>query len=94
MKSIASKTLPYRKCKIVYERLIESNVDFYALDIPGLKWIEIDTKEDLANAERIFGERASLFSRINIDKVDIRTDVSYSNTLFTFFRMRERKARR
>ncbi len=29
-----------------YERLIEHNVPFYALDISGLKWLEIDTHED------------------------------------------------
>ncbi len=37
-----------------YERLIEKNVPFYALDISGLKWTEIDTKEDFATAELIF----------------------------------------
>lgn len=37
-----------------YERLIETNVPFYALDITGLKWIEIDTKEDFVAAESIF----------------------------------------
>jgi len=37
-----------------YERLIEKDVPFYALDISGLKWTEIDTKEDFATAERIF----------------------------------------
>ena len=34
-----------------YERLIEKNVPFYALDISGLKWTEIDTKEDFIAAE-------------------------------------------
>ena len=29
-----------------YERLIEKDVPFYALDISGLRWTEIDTKED------------------------------------------------
>jgi len=29
-----------------YDRLIEKNVNFYALDISGLKWVEIDTRED------------------------------------------------
>ncbi len=29
-----------------YERLIEKGVPFYALDISGLNWIEIDTHED------------------------------------------------
>ncbi|MCZ6633328.1 MAG: phosphocholine cytidylyltransferase family protein [bacterium] len=36
-----------------YERLIEKNVPFYALDISGLKWTEIDTKEDLITAQKI-----------------------------------------
>jgi choline kinase len=40
-----------------YERLIEKNVPFYALDISGLKWTEIDTKEDLITAEKIFIEK-------------------------------------
>ena len=37
-----------------YERLIEKDVPFYALDISGLKWVEIDTKEDFTMAKRIF----------------------------------------
>ena len=37
-----------------YERLISKNVPFHALDITGLKWTEIDTKEDFAQAEEIF----------------------------------------
>ncbi len=37
-----------------YERLIEKNVPFYALDISGLKWTEIDTKEDFITAEKMF----------------------------------------
>jgi choline kinase len=40
-----------------YERLIEKNVPFYALDISGLAWTEIDTKEDLVTAEKIFSRR-------------------------------------
>ncbi len=39
-----------------YERLIDKNVPFYALDISGLKWTEIDTKEDFITAERIFSQ--------------------------------------
>lgn len=38
-----------------YEKLIKKNVPFYALDISGLKWTEIDTKEDFFTAEKIFG---------------------------------------
>jgi len=41
-----------------YERLIEKDVPFYALDISGLKWVEIDTKEDFATAIKIFDEKS------------------------------------
>jgi len=37
-----------------YERLIEKDVPFYALDISGLRWTEIDTKEDFMLAGKIF----------------------------------------
>ena len=37
-----------------YERLIEKEVPFYALDISGLNWVEIDTKEDFIKAKEIF----------------------------------------
>ena len=37
-----------------YERLIEKNVPFYSLDISGLKWVEIDTREDLDFGIKIF----------------------------------------
>jgi len=37
-----------------YERLIEKELPFYALDISGIKWIEIDTKEDFITAKEIF----------------------------------------
>ncbi len=37
-----------------YERLIEKNVPFYALDISGLKWVEIDTREDFDLGVKIF----------------------------------------
>ncbi len=40
-----------------YERLIVKNVPFYALDISGLRWTEIDTKEDFIIAERIFNQK-------------------------------------
>jgi len=46
------------------------------------------------NAIRTFEERSRCFKRINVDSVDIRTDVPYSKALFSFFRMRERRARR
>lgn len=40
-----------------YERLITKAVPFHALDISGLKWTEIDTKEDFAMAEKIFNQK-------------------------------------
>jgi len=40
-----------------YERLIEKNVPFYALDISGLKWTEIDTKEDFITAENMLNKK-------------------------------------
>ncbi len=40
-----------------YERLIDKDVPFYALDISGLKWVEIDTKEDFVIAEKIFNKK-------------------------------------
>lgn len=39
-----------------YERLMGQQVPFHALDITGLKWVEIDTKEDYHLAETIFNE--------------------------------------
>lgn len=45
-------------------------------------------------AVRIFDERARCFRRINVDSVDIRTDTPYVKALFSFFRMRERRAGR
>lgn len=40
-----------------YERLIDQNVAFYALDISGLKWTEIDTHEDFVTAKKIFSQK-------------------------------------
>jgi len=37
-----------------YEKLIQKNISFYALNISGLRWIEVDTLEDFINAEKIF----------------------------------------
>ena len=36
-----------------YERLIEKGASFHALDITGLEWVEIDTKEDFDLAKKI-----------------------------------------
>ncbi len=40
-----------------YERLIAKGVPFNILDITGLKWTEIDTREDFALAEEIFNPK-------------------------------------
>ena len=37
-----------------YERLIEKEVPFYALDISGLKWVKIDTRKDFDIGIKIF----------------------------------------
>lgn len=37
-----------------YERLIEKNIPFHALDITGLKWVEIDTLSDFNLGKEIF----------------------------------------
>jgi uncharacterized protein (DUF58 family) len=36
-------------------------------------------------------ERKDLFSSINVDNIDIRTDIPYTQSLFKFFKMRERR---
>lgn len=41
-----------------YERLIQKGVSFHALDITGLQWVEIDTKEDFVKAEK--GQKPSM----------------------------------
>jgi uncharacterized protein (DUF58 family) len=38
-------------------------------------------------------ERDMLFRSINVDNIDIRTDIPYARSLFKFFRQRERRAR-
>ena len=43
------------------------------------------------NSLKMRDERRQLFRSINIDHVDIRTDVSYAKELYKFFRMRERR---
>ncbi|MFT4595838.1 MAG: choline kinase [Paracrocinitomix sp.] len=38
-----------------YERLIDRGVAFHAIDITGMAWTEIDTLDDYAAAEKLFG---------------------------------------
>ncbi len=44
-----------------------------------------------ARALKMFDERSRLFRSINIDHIDIRTDRPYSQEMYKFFRMRERR---
>ncbi len=41
--------------EFAYEKLIEKDTSFHALDITGLDWTEIDTKEDFLSANQLFG---------------------------------------
>ncbi len=50
-------------------------------------------REFRRNALQIVQERKKTFSRLGVDNVDIRCDIPYHRTLFTFFRMRERRLR-
>jgi uncharacterized protein (DUF58 family) len=45
------------------------------------------------NATKVLEERRRMFNRINVDNVDVYTDVPYTQTLFTFFRKRQRRVR-
>ena len=50
------------------------------------------TREEFhKNALRIFEERKKIFNRINVDAVDIRTNIPYARTLFAFFKAREKR---
>jgi uncharacterized protein (DUF58 family) len=46
-----------------------------------------------ANALRRSRERTLLFHSVNVDCIDVRTDVEYSKSLLKFFRARERRMR-
>jgi uncharacterized protein (DUF58 family) len=43
------------------------------------------------NSKRIFDERQRLLRSINVDHIDVRTDIPYAHELYKFFRMRERR---
>jgi uncharacterized protein (DUF58 family) len=45
------------------------------------------------DSARRFEERKRMFGSMNVDNIDIRTDVPYTESLFKFFRMRERRRR-
>jgi len=52
----------------------------------------VKTREDFhKNALKVLEERKKIFNRINVDMVDIRTDIPYARTLFAFFKTREKR---
>jgi len=48
-------------------------------------------REYADNARKTIKDRAILFNSVNVDSIDVRTDVPYSQSLFRFFRARERR---
>jgi len=46
-----------------YARLVDKGIPFHALDITGMKWTEIDTVEDFAAANAMFGTPVMTVSR-------------------------------
>jgi len=51
-------------------------------------------KEFSLRASNIMEERKKIFGSINVNNIDIRTDISYIRSLISFFKMRERRQRR
>ena len=70
------------------------------LDAEGAKGFTVDTSNEAVrkafhnNALNVINERKKIFGSINVDNIDIRTDISYARALVSFFRMRERRMRR
>ena len=48
-------------------------------------------KDYRVNSQRIFDDRKRLLQSINVDHINVRTDMSYAKELYKFFRMRERR---
>ncbi len=46
-----------------YAQLVGKGIEFYALDITGLDWTEIDTAQDFAAANEMFGSPITTVSR-------------------------------
>ncbi|MFA7294672.1 MAG: DUF58 domain-containing protein, partial [Candidatus Omnitrophota bacterium] len=45
------------------------------------------------DAKQRQSERKMLFSSVNVDTIEVRTDMPYTQSLFRFFRNRERRLR-
>lgn len=66
----------------------ETRENFF-LDTSGSK-----LREDYhANSLKKLEESQRLFRSINVDNIDVRTDIPYTQTLLRFFKMREKKRR-
>jgi len=48
-------------------------------------------KDYYINAQKIFNDRQRLLQSINVDHIEIKTDMPYARELYKFFRMRERR---
>lgn len=53
-----------------YARLIGKGTEFRVLDITGLKWVEIDTADDFAAANAMFGSPITTVSRSQQNSLD------------------------
>jgi len=76
------------------------NVGIVSLEDPETKKsFVVDTsnfklrKEYSENAQKTIKARQVLFRSVNVDSIDIRTDIPYSQSLFKFFRAREKRMR-
>jgi len=76
------------------------NIGIVKLDDPetGESYLIDTSNADLRenyhrNSLQRFHERKKLFQSINVDSIDIRTDVPYSKILIAFLKMRERRMR-
>jgi choline kinase len=62
-----------------YARLIENGLSFHALDITGMTWTKIDTAEDLAAANAMFGSPVMTVSRGQQKALDGKADYPGAN---------------
>ncbi len=49
-------------------------------------------KEFRGNSKKKIDEREKMFRSLNVDSIDVRTDIPYHKSLFKFFKMREKRA--
>ena len=100
--SIANKRHDITAVTITDPREIDlPNVGLMSLlDAEGEDNFIVDTSNEAVrrifhnNAVNFINERKKMFASINVNSVDIYTDISYIRALISFFKMRERRARR